>query len=197
MLAITRFIIGPALRLRREILLWASCWVFASGCASTFPAGGTSESRTALLRNELLRLGDRVDQAEASRLAQASVELPMALAREYAVVRPAWLHNNLVNLGLRDRGLCYHWANDLFARLQTLDLQSLELQLAVANMDRRREHNAIVVTARGRPLSEGIVLDAWRRSGRLWWGYATTDKYHWQPLPRDRVAPELEQFFAR
>ena len=121
----------------------------------------------------------------------------MALAREYAVVRPAWLHNNLVNLGLRDRGLCYHWANDLFARLQTLDLQSLELQLAVANMDRRREHNAIVVTARGRPLSEGIVLDAWRRSGRLWWGYATTDKYHWQPLPRDRVAPELEQFFAR
>ena len=169
------------------------CAVLVTGCASRpVPA---SLQQTAL-RNQLLQLQDNIAADEATRLAEAALEKSAALAAAYRAVWPPWLHNNLVNAGLRERGLCYHWANDLFAHLQSLNLQSLELHLAVARMDTGREHNAIVVTASRHPFAQGIVLDAWRHSGRLWSGGVATDKYPWQPLPRDRVAPELEKFFA-
>ncbi len=141
----------------------------------------------------MLQLDSRVDADEATRLAEAAVEQSAVLAQEYRAVRPAWLGNYLVNMGRRDRGLCYDWANGLYPRLHELGLRSLELHLAVARMDTKHEHNCIVVTAHRQPFAEGVVLDAWRHSGRLWFGDVSTDKYPWQPLPRDRVPPELEK----
>ena len=169
------------------------CAALLSSCASR-PVPDWRE--TAALREQILRLDGAVDPDEASRLAEAALEKSAALAREYRAIWPPWLHNNLVNCKLRDRGLCYHWANDLFAGLQALHLRSLELHLAVARIDTPREHNAVLITAHRQPFDQGVVLDAWRHSGRLWWGFAATDKYPWQPLPRDRVAPELERFFT-
>jgi hypothetical protein len=37
------------------------------------------------------------------------------------------------------------------------------------------ENNALVVTARGQRFEDGIVLDAWRRAGRLWWSPVMKD----------------------
>jgi hypothetical protein len=139
----------------------------------------------------LLQLDSRVDAGEAARLAELAVEQSAALAREFRAVRPAWVGNYLVNWGLRDRGLCYDWANALYPRLHELGLRSFEFHLAVARMDTPHEHNCIVVTARQQPFAKGLVLDAWRHSGRLWFGDVSTDRYPWQPLPRDRVSPEL------
>ena len=163
-----------------------------AGCASQPGPGPWMQVQTAALRDRLLQLDSRVDGNEATRLAETVMGESAALAREFRAVRPAWLGNYLVHLGLRDRGLCYHWANGLYPRLHKLGLRTLELHLAVAHMDTKHEHNSIVVTARWRPFSEGVVLDAWRHSGWLWFGSVATDKYPWVPLPRDRVPPELE-----
>lgn len=167
--------------------------VLLVGCASR-PVPGSLQATA--LRNQLLQLDDTVEADEATRLAEASLAKSAALAREYRAVWPPWLHNNLVNAGFRDRGLCYEWTNDLFTHLQSLNLRSIELHLAVARMDTPREHNAVIVTAHRQPFAEGVILDAWRHSGHLWFGRAAADKYPWQPLPRERVAPELEKFFA-
>ncbi|HOC52079.1 MAG TPA: hypothetical protein PKI07_13410, partial [Verrucomicrobiota bacterium] len=43
----------------------------------------------------------------------------------------------------------------------------------------RREHSSVVLTAPGQPFEQGIVLDAWRRSGRLYWSGVKEDKYPW------------------
>ena len=169
--------------------------VLSSGCTSIPEQGSWSRIQAATLRDRLLQLGDAVDEGEAARLADAAVEQSAALAGQYRAVRPAWIHNILVNAGLRERGLCYEWTNDLFPQLYELRLKSLELHLAVARMDTPHEHNAIVVTASGHAFEQGVVLDAWRQSGRLFWGAAATDKYPWQPLPHDRVPPELENLF--
>ena len=64
-------------------------------------------------------------------------------------------------------------------------------------MDTLREHNSLVVTAHRLPFAQGVVLDAWRHSGRLWFGGVATDKYPWQPLPRERVAPELKNLVGQ
>lgn len=167
--------------------------VLLTGCASR---PGPGPLQTAALRNQLLQLHDTVDADEASHLAEAALQKSAALALDYRAVWPPWLHNTLVNAGFRQRGLCYEWTNDLFTHLQSLNLRSLELHLAVARMDTSREHNAVIVTAHGQPFAGGVILDAWRHSGHLWFGRAAADKYPWQPLPRDRVAPELEKFFA-
>ena len=53
------------------------------------------------------------------------------------------------------------------------------MRRGVARLETRREHSSVVLTAPGQPFDEGIVLDAWRHSGRLYWGAVKTDKYPW------------------
>jgi hypothetical protein len=157
------------------------------------PRGQSSFDQTLALSRQLTTLGERVQEEEAQALAGLAVTEARQLAAQYRVVRPPWLHNVLVNYGMRERGLCFEWTNDLFLRLHELDLHSINLHLAVARMDTRREHNAIVATADGQPFETGLVLDAWRGSGMIWSGPVTSDKYPWEPLPPDRLAPEIQK----
>jgi hypothetical protein len=183
--------------LRSTLVLLLACLGFLTGCATSPPPRPWAEQQSTALCRRITRLSKYVDRKEAESLAETAVQYPILLAQQYRAVRPSWVHNMFVNAGIRERGLCYHWANDLFARLSETPRHSLELHLAVAHMDTRREHNAIVVTAHGQPVSEGLVLDAWRHPGRLWWGTAADDKYPWKPLPRERVNPDLQKFVAR
>jgi hypothetical protein len=173
--------------------LWSFSIVLLAACTSAPVMGPETEKHSHELQEQLVALDDRVDQGEAARLATISFQQAGSLAREYRAVRPPWIHNVLVNNGFRERGLCFEWANDLFERLYRLDCKTLELHLAVARMDTRREHNAVLVTARGAPFESGVILDAWRFSGRLWFGAAARDKYPWVPLPADRVNPRVQE----
>jgi hypothetical protein len=124
-------------------------------------------------------LSSTVAPAEATLTVETAYSYSVELAKEYRVVRPAILHNVLVNLGLRKRGLCFQWADDLSAKLQSLQLHTLQLHRGVARLETRREHSSVVLTAPGQPFDEGIVLDAWRHSGRLYWGGVGQDHYPW------------------
>ncbi len=148
-----------------------------TGCAYSPPIPKTAEVRA--LRLAFTGLAPTVRNEEAERVAGCAYEYPRTLASNYRVVRPALLHNFLVNSGLRQRGLCYEWAEDLLALLQTFNLESLELHWGIARADTAREHNIVVVTARGQPFDQGIALDPWRRSGRLVWSPVIADKYPW------------------
>lgn len=156
----------------------AICAISLAGCASP----SRQETSERLLAARLHALHPAVSSAEATLAAQTSHAYSLQLAGDYRVVRPPCLHNTFVNLGLRKRGLCYHWADDLSAKLHSLNLRTLELHRAVARRDTRREHNSVVLVAPGQPFYCGIVLDAWRRSGRLYWGDVASDKYPWTDL---------------
>ena len=75
----------------------------------------------------------------------------------------------LVNIGMRKRGWCGHWAQDIGARLIELNLKTLVLHWGVAYDHTSSENNCLVVTARNQPFQDGIILDGWRRAGRLFW----------------------------
>src|SRR5207247_5066632 len=64
--------------------------------------------------------------------------------------------------GLKKRGYCYQWSEDLLIALDALKLTSLELRWGESNPGNWRENNCIVVTAKGRPFRSGIMLDCWR-----------------------------------
>ena len=87
----------------------------------------------------------------------------------------------LVNCGLKPRGLCYQWADDLEQALRPLPLRQLAVQPVIARLGTPHEHNALVVYQVNRPPETGLVLDAWRHGGRLHWAPLRRDKYPWKP----------------
>ncbi|HEY5913873.1 MAG TPA: hypothetical protein VJA21_25065 [Verrucomicrobiae bacterium] len=160
------------------------CVLLLAGCASPRKPGPPAAG----LAERLQCLNPSVTPDEATLAAETAQSYSLQLAKDYRVVRPAILHNILVNLGLRQRGLCFQWADDLSAKLQSLNLRTLQLHRGVARLETRREHSSVVLTALGQPFDRGIVLDAWRHSGRLYWGGVKEDKYPWievEVIPED------------
>ncbi len=115
------------------------------------------------------RLGPDVDPAEAELLSQIAHTKARSLKKDYRVVLNPEFTVFLVNIGMRKRGWCGHWAQDLGARLKELKLKTLVLHWGEAFPNTSSENNALVVTARNQPFVDGMLLDAWRRAGRLFW----------------------------
>jgi hypothetical protein len=191
------------------IALLSLCASCAGGCTSrpkvdpqvliATAADGTPAERTAALRAQVVALSPAVDPAEADAVARTAVEYTAHLVREYRLVRPRELHNVLVNMRLRPRGLCYQWAEDFYRRIGVLGLKTLDLHWAVAEKgDLWLEHSSIVLTAKGQPFEQGLVLDAWRNEGRLHWAIVSADThYPWKELRKHTFSDSWQQFARR
>jgi len=160
-----------------------------TGCVHTPRAANASEIQS--LQAALISLDSTVREDEAGRVAACAYDYSRLLAERYQVVRPALLHNYLVNTGFKNRGLCYEWAEDLLAQLQVINLESLELHWAIARANTYREHNSIVVTAQGQAFERGVVLDPWRRSGWMVWSPVAADHYPWVEGELDPTAQPI------
>ncbi len=165
---------------RRAILLGAGAATLLAGC------GGTpmdTRSDVAGLEAALLALGPDVDPAEAARAARMAFAVAGELRREYEIVDAPLVHNAKVNVGLKKRGLCYHWARDIQTRMTHARYASLQFNRLVANAENPflLEHSTAVVFARGDSWRNGIVLDPWRTGGFLHWDQVRDDtKYNWK-----------------
>jgi len=136
------------------------------------------------LQDDLAALNQQANILEAQLVAETAITYSDQLAEEYQLVRPAVLHNVLIRVGLKDRGLCYHWTEDLLKQLQSLDLRTYQFHWGVAHRGSElREHNSVVITARGQAFEKGMVLDPWRNSGDLYWALIKSDRYPWKELP--------------
>lgn len=144
----------------------------------------TRLERARHLSHDLQQLSPTVSTREADLLATTAIEETAKLSEDFKPFAHPWINNGLVNTGLRKRGLCYQWRDDLFPFLFRLNLKTLELHLASSKRDTWQEHHGIIVTAKGQRFEDGLVIDPWRKGGRLWWGLLKNDKGHpWVPLP--------------
>src|SRR4029453_4704431 len=121
------------------------------------------------LAKALTKLAPDVDPAEAEQISVTAHTTARRLARDYHVVLNPELQAFLVNVGLRKRGWGGHWAADIGARLKELKPRTLVLHWGVAYDHTSSENNCLVITARNQPFQDGIILDGWRRAGRLFW----------------------------
>ncbi|MEL7117061.1 MAG: hypothetical protein AAGP08_16005, partial [Pseudomonadota bacterium] len=105
------------------------------------------------------------------------------LRDEYQITDPPLVHNFKVNRGIKPRGLCWHWAEDMEKRLKAEGFQTLELHRAIANHDNIRiDHSTAIVSAKGATMFEGVVIDPWRKGGVLsWMRVRDDDRYDWRP----------------
>jgi hypothetical protein len=163
-------------------------------CVSVPPPSPDQDvARTRDLEAAIAGLSASVEPAEARSLAQRAITATTALFTRYRPIDPPQLGNLAFHLGLRERALCCHWAKDLFRALDTLPLRSLELHWGVAHQGSTlREHSSVIAVPAGGSLRDGLVLDAWRHSGRLYWVRVAEDRYPWRLHPADAERHRLE-----
>jgi len=127
------------------------------------------------LAKALTRLSSDVDPAEAQSLSATAHAKARSLKKEYRVVLNPEFTVFLYNIGMRKRGWCGHWAQDIGAELKELKLKTLVLHWGEAFPNTTSENNALVVTARNQRFQDGIIVDGWRRAGRLFWCHVKED----------------------
>jgi hypothetical protein len=143
------------------------------------PAFATSPEDP-VLRGQIAALAPSIDPDEARQVAEIAYTTGRDLKREWKVVWPPGLQNFLVNTGRRKGGLCFQFAERLLLRLSEQKWETLEFHWAESFERTASEHNVIVVTAKGQPFNQGIILDNWRYGGRLVWGFVQEDPhYQW------------------
>ncbi|MBT8141429.1 MAG: hypothetical protein HKN88_02330 [Gammaproteobacteria bacterium] len=137
----------------------------------------------------VLSLDESIDPIEARDLAESSVFRAMSLAKEFNLTWPPVWHNVLVNYGYRPRGLCIHFCYDLITMLREKNYKTMQFHWGIANEGSSYplEHSSPVVTAIGQDFYAGVVLDAWRSSGKLTYTYVKGDKYEWHPFDESRL----------
>ena len=175
------------------ILLLPAC---ATVPAEAPAAVDSDRQRITRLNRNILALGDRIDPREARLAATVAVRYSRELAQRYRISGSAIAHNLKVNLGIRERGLCIHWTEDLLARLQQEHFQSLDLHWAIANYENafRLEHSTVVISVRGGTIYQGLVLDPWRNAGDLYWSPTLADsRYPWQPYDDVMALKRIDQ----
>ena len=151
-----------------------------SGCSVKKPTGLESRVKVNRLTKMIVDLDRGINHQEANDLARSSIYYVQNLITEYDLVSPPLWQNALVNMGLKERGLCYQWANDLYHYLKIKKYQTLKLHYVGANISTYKEHNALSVSARDRDINGSILLDAWRNSGDLLFMKIEKDKkYQW------------------
>ena len=166
----------------RALIAGALLFVFAA-CSDYGPVKYAGDE-VAELEAGLLALGPDIDPEEAARAARIAFDYTDVLAKEYEIADAPLVHNTLVNLGIKPRGLCWHWAEDMEKRLAAENFQTLDVLRAIANAENEWliDHSTALLAPKGAGLSDAIVLDPWRFGGRLFWGTVPEDtRYDWVP----------------
>lgn len=188
---------------RFSVVLALLAALFVAGCAGSQRDAPVTRANIDALADAIATMGAGVDPAEATRAAEIAFTHTKVLAAEYEITDPPLIHNMKVNRGLRPRGLCWHWAEDMQARLAQEGFQTLSLHRAIANADNpfRIDHSTVIVSRRGDTMFDGIVLDPWREGGQLHWvPTLQDDSYTWvhrQEVFADRRARLARKQLAR
>ncbi len=152
-----------------------------------------TSAEDAALRTRLVDLSPSVNPEEARRVTYIAYTTGRELAREWRMVASPTVQSFLINIGAKKAGYCYQFATELLKRLDAQKLRTFELHWAESDAGTDTEHNVIVVTARGQPFAEGILLDNWRHAGHLLWGPLNGDPDHTWQENRDALTSRLNR----
>ncbi len=176
-------------RIKLDIKVISLVLVLLLNACAAVPKPGLTVKRQIKVQNitnSLKALSPTISPEEAQQIAKITVYYPLQLAKEYRLTKPPLMHNALVNLGSRTRGLCFHWAKDLLNALEKQKFKTVDLYWAIANKGSiTREHSSVVVTAKKHNFYSGVVFDGWRDSGILYWKPVKEDlRYDWRPYSK-------------
>ena len=165
--------------MQNQLFFLSACILLFGACA-VIPVEAPRQKVEAL--SKLLSvIQPKSSFSESLKLSRDIFHKIQTLTRDFELTSPPLWHNTLVNLGFREKGLCYHWSDALYVHLLAEDYPSFEFHLFGANIgEYLGEHNALVVMKKGGKVEEGVVIDPWRDSGKLYFSKVKDDrKYIW------------------
>lgn len=93
---------------------------------------------------------------------------------------PIW-QNFLINSHIRQRGFCYHWANDLLETIIPLPRQHFSVTWSESNPGTLSEHNVTTIFPKGKEYKDGLFFDPWRTGGHPFWRSPIKDPhFNWK-----------------
>ena len=116
---------------------------------------------------------------EADTMAKDVIETLYILSQKWRIGSSALFTNFLINIGIKEKGFCYHYVSKLREALSKREWNYFDIHWGTAWENKYRENNALVITAKDRPFEEGLVIDAWRRAGRPFWTPVKGDRFPW------------------
>ncbi|QOR62261.1 hypothetical protein ACM66Z_01950 [Sulfurovum sp. ST-21] len=155
-------------------------FLFLWGCSTVHDPHQQSSRK--VLAIQLMELDEKISYHEAQDLSSAIFQRSAVLDQMFERTGNPYMHNFLVNIGLKKKGLCYHYSDGLYSYLKQKNYSGFEFHLVGANIgDYWREHNALVVVAKGQKVMDGIVVDPWRDERELYFSKISEDRtYEWK-----------------
>ncbi len=150
--------------------------------ACTKPSSNISTNRVEELSKLLGSLDNVIASDEAKQLSYEIFQETEKLKQKFNPTSQPLFNNILVNVGVKEKGLCYQWSDALYLHFSKKQYTHFEFHLLVANKGEYfYEHNTLVVVAKGGKVLEGIVIDPWRNSGKLYFSKVSEDReYEWK-----------------
>lgn len=141
-----------------------------------------------LALNELYRNKHKNESFDEQKLNAESTFLAVKLVQHIDVLKEKYrsifipiVHNMMIDIGVRKRGACKHWAEDLLDFMRPMHRDYFVVTWGEANPEKFTEHNVAVVIPKGGTFDDGMLIDPWRTSGKPFWIGVTKDShYHWQ-----------------
>ena len=153
------------------------------GCSHTpQPQEKTGVARLTQL---LLEVNENAPKEEAKKLAENIVAESARLEKAFGRQSNPYWHNFLVNVGVKQKGLCYHYSDGLYRHFAAQHYPHYKFHLLGAHIGEYwREHNALGVSAPGQSVLDGIVVDSWRHVGSVYVSKISEDRaYQWRHRP--------------
>ncbi|NVJ53587.1 MAG: membrane lipoprotein lipid attachment site-containing protein [Campylobacteraceae bacterium] len=133
------------------------------------------------LANLIINSSRYIDKQEAKEFSKSIILYSSFLAKKYEVNTHPLIHNTLINLNLKEKGLCYHYANDLLKYINYKNFKSFNFKKIISKRNEYFEHTALILTRKDISFENSIVLDAWRNAGKLYFSKVKNDKqYKWE-----------------
>jgi hypothetical protein len=142
----------------------------------------TSQHQKSLLAGELRALDERIPAEEARRLSQEIFLESAKLRKKFKPVSEPHFNNFLINIGMKEQGLCYQWSDALYVHFRKSSYPHFDFHLLVSGQGEYfSEHNVLVVVAKGEDVMDGIIIDPWREPGSVYFVKVKDDHgYEWK-----------------
>jgi len=115
-------------------------------------------------------------------MAKFSLYYTKVLANKYELIISPNFQNFLINIGVRKRGFCYNYADDLVYALSNRGYKSFKLYRIIHKKGSIREHSAVLVSSHDNS-DKGVILDGWRGAGELFYSLLKDDsEYEWKKV---------------
>jgi len=154
--------------------------LFFVACTNTPPS--TSQNRGEALSKLLRSLDKSIPSKEAQLLSDEIFRETHALRKKFKPVSEPHFNNFLINVGVKDKGLCYQWSDALYLFFSKKQSAHFEFHLLVSHKGEYfYEHNVLVVVAKGKNILDGVIIDPWRDPEQLYFSKVREDKkYQWK-----------------